>query len=177
MSDESRLELDKIPLKRLIGMLSVGQLWAVIVALFTVIVVAFSFGVFINELRLNTYESRLTEAENRGDELQNQNERYVVQIEFLERSVNYLNARTRGRENELNNDSDDRVALTSELFATTLQRLYKNGDTTLQIADGYEFDESDPDNHKIKFHKINPPSSKSYDIPQDVKGDFIYGLP
>ena len=185
MPDETHMEPNKISLKRLTGMLSLGQLWAVIVALIAMIGGAFGFGMFVNELRLEySYQSKLTgaiaaaetmvkdsvseEYERRIQGLNKENKEHVLQIEFLERSLSYLIARIRGHEDRLNTGSDELVADTRKQFAHMLNRLYKDGDKNLQRLEGYEFDESEPGNHKIIFRGVQP-----YRIPSDVKGDFI----
>lgn len=98
-------------------------------------------------------------------------ERYTLQVEFLERCHAYINARIKGRENVLNNDSDDHVESARKQFAMTLRRMYKEGDRSVQKKDGYEFDESDAENHKVIFGGVKP-----YRIPADVKGNFIDAL-
>lgn len=98
-------------------------------------------------------------------------QQFTLQIEYLERCHAYLNARIKGREDNLNNDSDDDVGGARKQFTLTLRRMYKDGDRTLQKQAGYEFDESEAGNHKVIFGGV-----KAYRIPADVKGDFIGSL-
>jgi len=89
------------------------------------------------------------------------------QIEFLERSLSYINARIKGKENQLNN-TGELVMGARKQFAVMLERMYMGGDLDSQRAKGYEFDEIEAGNHKIIFE-----GGKQYRIPQDIKGDFI----
>lgn len=187
---------DKLTLKQLVGMITAGQARAVIIATVGLIGVVFAAGMWVNELRIahsyqskidsmmtqeqydkdiaalaGKHEEQLSEVEAENDKLITQVKRYTLQIEFLERCHAYVNARIKGRENSLNNDSDDAVNGSRKQFAMTLQRMYKEGDRSLQNKDGYEFDESDASDHKVIFGGVKP-----YRIPSDVKGNFIDSL-
>lgn len=194
MSEDKNITPEKLSLKQLCGMLTVGQTRAIIVAIIAVIGGAFGGGMWVNEIRLaHTYNSQLEEMVTPGrhekeidglkqshaaeiqsqakqfEEIANENKRYTLQIEFLERCHAYLNARIKGRESELNNDSLDAVEDARKQFVLTLKRMYKDGDRSLQKKDGYEFDESEGSgNHKVIFGNVKP-----YHIPADVKGDFV----
>jgi len=117
------------------------------------------------------HAAELSDANAKNDKLIAQVKTYTLQIEFLERCHAYLYARIKGREDSLNNDSDDAVNGSRKQFAITLRRMYKEGDRSIQKKDGYEFDESDASDHKVIFGSVKP-----YRIPSDVKGNFIDSL-
>ena len=180
--------LEKLSLKQLFGMLTVAQARTIIIAIIGIIGSAFYAGELVNEIRIKS--SHLTQDQHdkiltnvtiehkiqlqgeikTREVIMKENQRYTLQIEFLERSHAYLNARIKGRENGLNNYSNN-VNESRKLFILTLRRMYKEGDRSLQKSEGYEFDESEAGNHKIIFGQV-----KAYRIPADVKGDFVDAL-
>ncbi len=164
MMENAPIEPEKLSLRVLLGMLSVGQLWKVMGAVIFVIVGAFGFGVWVVE----TFQLKPTSEELRDVKIEN--EQFVQQIEFLERSLSYLNARIKDKEDRLNN-TGQLVDGARKQFILMLKRMYKGGDVNLQKDEGYEFDESEAGNHKIIFRNVKP-----YRIPQDVKGEFIEQL-
>lgn len=207
MAADENTKPEKLSLRQLFGMLTVGQARAVVVATIGLIGGVFAAGMWVNELRIaHSYQTRIDSmiTQEKHDEtisslkeehkkqvatltadhekemnavktakaaIEDEVQQVTLQIEYLERCHAYLNARIKGRENYLNNDSDDDVDGARKQFALTLRRMYKDGDRTLQKKDGYEFDESEAGNHKVIFGGV-----KAYRIPADVKGNFIDSL-
>lgn len=176
MSEDKKVTPAELSLKQLLGILSVGQLRAIIGIIVVLVGGSFGFGMLVNEVRttsaLDTARSKLDTAQSDLDTAQSKldtaEKRYTLQIEFLERSYAYLNARIKGKEDALNDDSNGVINDARFQFASTLERMYKGGDRNLQKADGYEFDESEAGNHKVIFD-----NEKIYRIFRDVKGNFI----
>ena len=162
MGDEP-IELEKISLKTLFGMLPLRQLWGVIGAVIFVIVGAFGFGVWLTE----EFDVKPTSLKN--VELKEENSQLLEQMKFLELTHSYLNARVKNIEDMLNTGSEVNTART--LLANRLKEMYKGGDIELQQAEGYEIDESESNNHKIRFGE-----GRWWRIPRDVKLDFIEQL-
>ena len=159
--DDKAIDLEKVSLKKLVEMLSVGQLWKVIGAIIFVIVGAFGFGAWVTE------EFLLKPTSQKLQELDKENKQFAQQIKFLEQSLSYLNARVKNKEGHLNDSGED-VVLARKVFVNMLKEMYKGGNPNLQRNEGYVFDESEAGNHKIVF--LN---GKSYRVPRDIKGDFI----
>jgi len=160
-----RIELEKISLKALFGMLSVGQLWQVMGAVIIVIVGAYGFGVWVTE----KFPTELASQE--LSRLEKKNKQLWQQMKFLELTHSYLNARVKNKEDFLNTDDDEDVNTARTLLANRLKEMYKGGDTHLQRAEGYEIDESEANNHKIRFG-----DGRWWRIPRDVKVDFLRRL-
>ncbi len=189
MSDKQGVDAGKLTIAQLLANLTAGQVSKLIAAAVTVFVVAFAVGVWTQDMRLarasqakeaniiaiTTHDRLMSDlAESHQLELASvvaDNARLALQVEFLERCHAYLNARIEGKEDSLNGDWSENVSNARKQFAQALDRLYKRGDPNAQKAEGYEFDESEPGNHRITFG-----TTKTYRIPADVKGDFIDGL-
>ena len=162
MPEVEQIALERLSLKQLFGMLSVGQVRAVIGVASTLIAGIFVLGMGVNEIRLaakldgmitkiehqgkissleqkleQEYYKQLQQQETNFDPVRKENKLFTLQIEFLEHSHAYLNARIKGKEGELNGDWVDEVKDSRTLFALTLKRMYKDGDRTLQKAEGY----------------------------------------
>lgn len=172
---------EAVSIKQMLASLTLTQVVSVVTLFVAFTSGVFALGAFAEQIRSADSHVREQDAANAlaakpyKEQLEKQAETYKatlatrdLQIQFLDRWYSYVNARINGEWYSIPGNTEAANAA-KNAYLVTLRNMYHGGNAAEQRAQGYLFSEQESLNHAVTFLDGN----KSYQIPRDVKGDFI----